>query len=371
MFITATWKCLNEYFGPWEHIHVGRPGRPAIHRQGQQDQDQQYERYIPPPRPSADEAYACRWAVPKLTYAHAARGLLYYRDALDRLTEDQMTWDPYEADLVAAMTPHLLDHQAQWRSRVLLICFEVVEGHLPDRVMRQFGLRQTVPQQCDTSARLHRIDRRGKSDRNWRTEHAQYIDLWHRRLEFVVTGDPIHGVMDPYDPYMEWYMRIIRRFINPSYTPPSAHYHPSFDVIRGYALDMTAMVDALSDVLPGIPEPPRAQVERVRDMGMATLQRYGHAYLVHPRDDHGGHSSHSQFEAGQSSCGGDPSSFTGAEEYDIRSSAPLRHPDDPSSSQLTPPVRPNPFTTVRHYSRRQRPRVDIQDREPLHQIDES
>ncbi|XP_021761092.1 uncharacterized protein LOC110725929 [Chenopodium quinoa] len=177
--------------------------------------------------------------------------------------------------------------------------------------------------------------------------------------------------MDPYDPYMEWYMRITRRFINPSYTPPSAHYHPSFDVIRGYALDMTAMVDALSDVLPGIPEPPRAQVERVRDMGMATFQRYGHAYLVHPRDDYGGHSSQSQFEAGQSSCGGDPSSFTGAEEYDIRSSAPLRHPDDPSSSQLTPPVRPNPFTTVCHYSRRQRPRVDIQDRKPLHQIDES
>ncbi|XP_021727418.1 serine/threonine-protein phosphatase 7 long form homolog [Chenopodium quinoa] len=80
---------LLQYWS-WEHIHVGRPGRPAIHRQGQQDQDQQYERYIPPPRPSADEAYACRWAVPKLTYAHAARGLPYYRDALDRLTEDQV-----------------------------------------------------------------------------------------------------------------------------------------------------------------------------------------------------------------------------------------------------------------------------------------
>ncbi|XP_021746768.1 serine/threonine-protein phosphatase 7 long form homolog [Chenopodium quinoa] len=106
---------LLQYWS-WEHIHVGRPGRPAIHRQGQQDQDQQYERYIPPPRPSANEAYACRWAVPKLTYAHAARGLSYYRDALDRLTKDQMTWDPYEANLVAAMPPHLLDHR---RSGVL------------------------------------------------------------------------------------------------------------------------------------------------------------------------------------------------------------------------------------------------------------
>lgn len=114
----------------------------------------------------------------------------------------QVTWDPYVADLVDAMPAHLLDHQAEWRARTPMICFEVVDNHLPDRVMRQFGLRQPVTQQCDTSIRLHGVDRREKGETNWSVEHRVYIDLWQRWLEFVVGTDPMQGVMDPHDPYM-------------------------------------------------------------------------------------------------------------------------------------------------------------------------
>ncbi|XP_021759468.1 ras-related protein Rab11D-like [Chenopodium quinoa] len=52
-------------------------------------------------------------------------------------------------------------------------------------------------------------------------------------------------------------------------------------------------------------------------MGIATLQRYGHGYLLHQRDSHDGHSVHSQFELGQSSGGGDPTSPRDAEDYII------------------------------------------------------
>ncbi|XP_021752278.1 uncharacterized protein LOC110717807 [Chenopodium quinoa] len=144
----------------------------------------------------------------------------------------------------------------------------------------------------------------------------------------------MQGVMDPTDSYMVWYRRITRRFINPSYTPQSTHYHPAYDVINGYAADMVAMVDALSIAL--VDGPTRPQVERVRDMGVATLQRYGHSYLVTQRDDHDGHSVHSQFELGQSSCGGDPMSPRDAEDYIIHSSAPTPTQEGPSSSQQTP-----------------------------------
>ncbi|XP_021741341.1 serine/threonine-protein phosphatase 7 long form homolog [Chenopodium quinoa] len=257
----------------WKHIHVGRPGRPAVHRAGQ-------------------------WVVPRLTHAHGARGLPYYRDALDRLNEEQvMTWDPYLAHLVEAMPLHFLDYHAEWRVRTPMICFEVVESHLPDRVMRQFRLHQPIPLEYDTSIRLHDIDRRGKAETNWSQEHWRFIELWDQRLESVVAGHPFEGVMDPRDPYMVWYMQITRRFINPSYTPPSTHYHPAYDVICGLAGDVSAMVDALSDALAGIPT--RAQVERVRDMGMDTLQRFVHGHLIQPRDDHGRRSFHSQFELGQ------------------------------------------------------------------------
>ncbi|XP_021757879.1 serine/threonine-protein phosphatase 7 long form homolog [Chenopodium quinoa] len=367
--------CANEIGGPlivlqfwaWEHIHVGRPGRPAIHRRGEQDQDDQYQAYDAPPLPTPDEAYGCRWVVPRLTHAHAARGLPYYRDALDRLTEDQVTWDPYVPDLVDAMPPHLLDHQAEWRARVPLICFEVVESHLPDRVMRQFGLRQTIPQGCDTSVQLHGIDRRGKGETSWALEHWRFLQLWEQRLEFIVGGDLMQGAMDPDDPYMVWYRRITRRFINPSYAPPSTHYHPAYDIISGYAADMVAMVDALSVSLEC--GPTRAQVEQVRDMGVATLRRYGHAHLAHRRD---GHDGNSQFDLGQSSGGCDPTSPRHAEDYNIHSTAPSGTQEDPSSSQLTPPPPRDPFTTVTHYRRRRvRRRADTQEAGPLPRINES
>ncbi|XP_021775753.1 serine/threonine-protein phosphatase 7 long form homolog [Chenopodium quinoa] len=354
-------------FWAWEHIHVGRPGRPAIHRRGEQDQDDQYQAYDAPPLPTPDEAYGCRWVVPRLTHAHAARGLPYYRDALDRLTEDQVTWDPYVPDLVDAMPPHLLDHQAEWRARVPLICFEVVESHLPDRVMRQFGLRQTIPQGCDTSVQLHGIDRRGKGETSWALEHWRFLQLWEQRLEFIVGGDLMQGAMDPDDPYMVWYRRITRRFINPSYAPPSTHYHPAYDIISGYAADMVAMVDALSVSLEC--GPTRAQVEQVRDMGVATLRRYGHAHLAHRR---GGHDGNSQFDLGQSSGGCDPTSPRHAEDYNIHSTAPSGTQEDPSSSQLTPPPPRDPFTTVTHYRRRRvRRRADTQEAGPLPRINES
>ncbi|XP_021764230.1 serine/threonine-protein phosphatase 7 long form homolog [Chenopodium quinoa] len=334
---------------------------------GEQDQDDQYQAYDAPPLPTPDEAYGCRWVVPRLTHAHAARGLPYYRDALDRLTEDQVTWDPYVPDLVDAMPPHLLDHQAEWRARVPLICFEVVESHLPDRVMRQFGLRQTIPQGCDTSVQLHGIDRRGKGETSWALEHWRFLQLWEQRLEFIVGGDLMQGAMDPDDPYMVWYRRITRRFINPSYAPPSTHYHPAYDIISGYAADMVAMVDALSVSLEC--GPTRAQVEQVRDMGVATLRRYGHAHLAHRRD---GHDGNSQFDLGQSSGGCDPTSPRHAEDYNIHSTAPSGTQEDPSSSQLTPPPPRDPFTTVTHYRRRRvRRRADTQEAGPLPRINES
>ncbi|XP_021770538.1 uncharacterized protein LOC110734701 [Chenopodium quinoa] len=194
--------------------------------------------------------------------------------------------------------------------------------------------------------------------------------------------------MDPRDPYMVWYRQITCLFINPTYTPPSTHYHPAYDVISGLAGDMGAMVDALSDALAAVPT--RAQVERVRDMGIHSLQRYGHGHLVHPRDDHDPNSFHSQFDFGQSSGAGDyhlqldfgqssggghTSGSTQAEDYFIHNTAPGHTQDDSSSRQLTHPPSLDPFTTIQHYTRRPR-RVrrrtkDTQDGDQLTPIHES
>lgn len=145
-----------------------------------------------------------------------------------------MSWDPYDAALVAAMPPYLRDHEMEWRAMTMLICFEIVEIHLPDRVMRQFGLYQDVPIACDTSSDLHRIDRRGRGDVNWALQHHSFIQLWDQRLQYIVDGAPSQGHMDYHDPYMVWYRTITRRFINPEYIPPSTHYQPAFGDISGF-----------------------------------------------------------------------------------------------------------------------------------------
>ena len=41
-----------------------------------------------------------------------------------------------------------------------LICFEIVEMHLPDRVFRQFGLRHYIPDAAERVARINRASKR-------------------------------------------------------------------------------------------------------------------------------------------------------------------------------------------------------------------
>ena len=101
-----------------------------------------------------------------------------------------------------------------WRSKVPLICFWLVEFHLPDRVLRQFGLKQEVPEDADTDRDLHKIDARGKVEKNWRVEHELHIQKWNNRSEYVCHGERIEEVMSRHHPYMVWYRRITRLYID-------------------------------------------------------------------------------------------------------------------------------------------------------------
>ena len=62
-----------------------------------------------------------------------------------------------------------------WRLIVPLICFWLVEFHLPDRVQQQFELKQEQPRDANTNHDLHKIDASGKVQKNWSVEHAVNI----------------------------------------------------------------------------------------------------------------------------------------------------------------------------------------------------
>ncbi|GFZ11319.1 hypothetical protein Acr_22g0007170 [Actinidia rufa] len=111
-----------------------------------------------------------------------------------------------------------------WVSRSPLVCFEVVEWHLPDRVCRQFGLRQIIPVAANTSPELHGIDMRGRARTDWTQLHGEYIDHWHHRREYLVVGVIDAAAMRYDDPYMVWYRRITRTLVgNPAHRPTSGY----------------------------------------------------------------------------------------------------------------------------------------------------
>ena len=66
----------------------------------------------------------------------------------------------------------------------------------------------------DTNRDLHKIDVRGKVDKNWRVEHAVHIRKWNNRSKYVCHGERIKEVMLCHHPYMVWYRRITRLYID-------------------------------------------------------------------------------------------------------------------------------------------------------------
>ena len=93
-----------------------------------------------------------------------------------------------------------------------LLHFWVVEGHHPERVLRQFGMKQGVPVDVNTSTDLHNITLQGKHDKDWAVEHASHIAKWAAHAE-VVNAPIFKGEMGFDDEYMKWFRRITRRFI--------------------------------------------------------------------------------------------------------------------------------------------------------------
>ena len=118
-----------------------------------------------------------------------------------------------------------LADQEIWRTMSSLICFEIVEWHRPERVLRQFGLHQEIPPACSYDQQLHRVDARGRHQRDWVMYHAPYIALWDTRAARIITSPPMVGLMDFHDPYMQWYRRITRRFMTPPLHKDDMRFH--------------------------------------------------------------------------------------------------------------------------------------------------
>ncbi|RVX07230.1 Serine/threonine-protein phosphatase 7 long form-like [Vitis vinifera] len=149
----------------WERLHLGRPdfGRPPAPPAAQHLEHD-----------AVDDLPAehLEWKVPLSWAQNPSCVLTFYRDQLDAQTHDQVLWESYMGDLVAHLLAISLADQEIWRTMSPLICFDIVEWHRPERVLRQFGLQQGIPLSCSIEQHLHSVDRRGRHKYDWEAFHA-------------------------------------------------------------------------------------------------------------------------------------------------------------------------------------------------------
>ena len=122
-------------------------------------------------------------------------------------------WQPYEAHF-GHLPEFCVAGRDTWTARVPLVCFCIVERHHPDRVLRQFGLAQERPDDVVYDDRLHKINLRGKVEKNWREEHGPYIISWEMRRQQLCHAPPQIGEMPRNHAYYVWYRPVTQKYVD-------------------------------------------------------------------------------------------------------------------------------------------------------------
>ncbi|CAL5052499.1 unnamed protein product [Urochloa decumbens] len=178
----------------WEHIPVGR-----------------LEWYahgaLPSYEGSSTATVGYLWHNILNVHGNPGRRYLDYSNALDCLTHRHVTWRPYTRGEVESMelAPICRRDEEYWRSVCPLICFYIVEHHLPCRVMRQFEYLQPYPaEHYDTNKELHGTDRRKqRGAKDWELKHQGHVNAWNARAGTCTYGGAIHRD-GPFLLYLDW-----------------------------------------------------------------------------------------------------------------------------------------------------------------------
>lgn len=134
----------------------------------------------------------------------------------------QVIWMPYH-DIAHQLPAICVRDRAIWRARTTIICYHIVQWHLPDRVLRQFGLHQHIPD--DVQKLTHK---KGTRAHIWRPRYTAYMATWNNRYQLIAQEKPprIHIAV-----YMTWYWGITRRWIFTATEPPE-NYMPQGQYVR-------------------------------------------------------------------------------------------------------------------------------------------
>ncbi|CAH9099936.1 unnamed protein product [Cuscuta europaea] len=117
-------------FWSWEYIHIGRPIISRYHGLDGLPLHDQPPRLLGPHHRWGEDPLGRRWLFADLCRTSSATGLGFYKDAFDRMSDAQITWMPYTAQMLEELASKGREHYDIWRARVSLIFFDIVELHL-------------------------------------------------------------------------------------------------------------------------------------------------------------------------------------------------------------------------------------------------
>ncbi|KAI3708846.1 hypothetical protein L2E82_38352 [Cichorium intybus] len=186
------------------------------------------------------------------------RDVAFYRKALDSLKPSEVEWCPY-VNISDVMLPEdIRDNLILGRSNTMLICFDKAERHLPDRCLRQFGMRQPIPLDVQQWERKSRgvdggVDLSGKME----TELSEWSD---RHLRVVDVDDDVEET-----DYLHWYLKITRKLVGRP-IPISSEFQRMNAALR----DIANVADMLS--IHGMDEQQIHAVTRIRCLAHECLR---------------------------------------------------------------------------------------------------
>ncbi|XLU97815.1 hypothetical protein S245_012155, partial [Arachis hypogaea] len=138
-------------------------------------------------------------------WSYRLRKLEHLRGNLDALQEGQ----PYaigRTDLDVSPAD-IRQHSAIWSATVPLISFECIEWHASDRLRRQFGLTQGVPQQERDLGEAHGQVLTSPKNQDWSGTHSVWVMHWMNRYSHILVQDTVPSQHQS-DIYLHWYRRV-------------------------------------------------------------------------------------------------------------------------------------------------------------------
>ncbi|XWS47332.1 hypothetical protein CRYUN_Cryun14cG0143400 [Craigia yunnanensis] len=172
----------------WSYYHLNI-GRPKLNRDPIHD-------HFP---------FVLRWKG-KQSGPSTNRDVVFYRKALDSLEPCDVEWLPYKYMDSTVIPEEIRSTLFLGRSKTMLICFDKAERHVPNRVLRQYGMLQPIPEDVAQWVRKSRgVD--GGVDLSGKMESE--LNEWADRALHIVEGDDDADENE----YKGWYLRITRKVV--------------------------------------------------------------------------------------------------------------------------------------------------------------